>query len=403
MQSNFERSIDTDEAIERALSWASINGLDVFFRSTGSKIVTTECSLRKNGEREYIGRGKGLGRQTSASAIFEAVEHYYYDTESLNIVSSRFSPNAPSWRGAFEGSSPNFSLFNKGQILPLSCLEFIAVAEEWRIEFPAILTHPKFLAPNLAEGLFIEESGIYKYSSNSGTAAGISNNDALLHSLLELIERDALGLALVESTVRPSPKPMRRYLPASFSLDLRDIFAAIERETGGELTIWDITSDLGVPSALARVRVGGRDFFGSGASLSQGYAIRRAALESVQVFQIQCAFGPWLQLDRPLDPARMSLYQRCNLQGGIFMFRGGEICVDYCDDSFSVSTSIDDQIIYLERALTRMGIEVFYRQIYSSEVTVVQAVAPKLERFHLVTHGLPVAPGGRAKMVERSI
>ena len=68
----------------------------------------------------------------------------------------------------------------------------------------------------------------------------------------------------------------------------RTIVQTIEEMVCSELTLVDITSDLGIPSCLALIqdRRSLLPHVGAGTSLSSGYAIERAALEALQSFHL---------------------------------------------------------------------------------------------------------------------
>ena len=394
-----EREASTADAIAYAQLFIKSSSLSLEVRSVGRRVITTECRLVAPGGFSTVGRGKGVGQQSLASALFEALEHFYYEIEVKPIFAESFDPFSSRHNAAYAHASPDMSLFFSSGPAPLSVLRFKGIGIDDELIFPAILTDPKFRAPSAQENTFILQSGIYKYSSNSGTASGISRAEATLHGVLELIERDALGLAFVTSTLRRDPLPLRRFRPGTFPDELRSLQAEIESESGGAITTWDIACDTGIPVALCRLTIGRNSFFGSGASLRASYAVERAMLEALQVYHIQERFGPWLQMAKPCDPDRASLFQRCNLEGGVFLYRGGEIDVSFREEACVRNQNLEDQLRHIVVSLEAADVKVYARDIFADGLAVVQVVSPTLERCHLLSHGLPVAPGFRAKSV----
>jgi ribosomal protein S12 methylthiotransferase accessory factor len=112
---------------------------------------------------------------------------------------------------------------------------------------------------------------------SSGCGAGGSREGALLHGLLELVERDAVALWWLGG--RPAAR-----LPDTDNLAA--LRRALRREASGRI-IWllDITTDLGIPciAALSTDSDGGGLAAGFAARLSRADAIRAAVLEMCQM------------------------------------------------------------------------------------------------------------------------
>ena len=147
----------------------------------------------------------------------------------------------------------------------------------------------------LLKSEYLRISGLCRYSTNSGTAAGTTLEDAQLHALMELVERDALSIELLATVFAPNPRSVRRMTRKSLTDELRKMFAIAERETGGIVTIWYIASDIQIPAILAAAWIPSDmnyGYFGSGASLYVDCAIKRALTEAVQGFHIYTAELP---------------------------------------------------------------------------------------------------------------
>ena len=181
-------------------------------------------------------------------------------------------------------------------------------------------------------------------------------------------------------------------------------------ECMGQIVLWDITTDTNVPAILCALAIGNPVkfcFFGSGASLSASYAVERAILEAVQGYQIQNLYGSSFQHRMTRAVEKMSLYQRCNLDDGYFGYRWGKSVIDFSNIYSPIETLIQTepkyQIQKIIEILQGLGINSYYRNLLSGEMYVVQVVAPRLERFYLVSHGIPVAPAARGRRVLASL
>jgi ribosomal protein S12 methylthiotransferase accessory factor len=127
--------------------------------------------------------------------------------------------------------------------------------------------------------------GYFAVNTN-GLAAGNSRDEALLHALCEVIERDAVALWMLRN----------REGRAGESIDVRTLTypAAVVlisrlKEAGLKVEVWDITSDFGVPAFLCVIDDQERNdaisvgrIAGSGCHPSANVALCRAITEAAQ-------------------------------------------------------------------------------------------------------------------------
>jgi oxazoline/thiazoline synthase len=127
-------------------------------------------------------------------------------------------------------------------------------------------------------------------ADSNGSAAGSSLEDAILQGLLELIERDAVGMWWYSRARRPG-------------VELRTAYAeAIAREYAGagrRISLLDLTSDLEIPVVAAVSGGEGADdyIFGFGAHLDPAIAATRAITEMNQPFALSRGRrkAPWTE------------------------------------------------------------------------------------------------------------
>jgi oxazoline/thiazoline synthase len=118
------------------------------------------------------------------------------------------------------------------------------------------------------------------HADSNGCAAGSSLEDAVLHALLELVERDAVALWWYNRGRLPGID-----LDAVTDPWLAEVRAG-HAELGRELWVLDGTADLGIPVHIAVSRRTGSPeelLFGFGAHLDARHALRRAVAELNQL------------------------------------------------------------------------------------------------------------------------
>jgi len=403
----FERSLPADVAICASADAAREHGIHLSVRQIGDTVKTSLCDLTDGTGRKASGLGKGIGDQSVASAIFEAFEHYFSFGSENESVPTVEHLDLSGLDFELRDGSPDFRSICGNHAMPLVRLAFNSTdGARDSLRFPAFLINPDYDPISPLEAEFIRSFGLMRYSTNSGTAAGLSLDDAMLHGLLEVVERDAIGIELLRVVIRRDAHPVREVQRHTLPPNIIALFDIIEQETGGLLCVWDITTDLRVPVILAGLTVNGvttRRYFGSGASLSPSYAIERAILETVQSLHARSLrdLSHPKGGNEPLDD--MPTYMRCFLDAGFFGYRGGAAAVRFADIKSSIvdcdKMTSSDQFEHIADCLRERGLNSYWRIVASGSIHVTQVVVPKLERFHLVTHGTPVAPSWRGKGV----
>ncbi|ADU70700.1 YcaO-like family protein [Pantoea sp. At-9b] len=398
-----ERNIDVKQAIENANGYLHELGFDVSIKTYGSVIKTTQCEIINEAGRYSNGLGKGIGDQAIASGMYEAIEHLHsifsippndLSVEKLDLdgADNRLQLSTPDFKRIF-GSNDVF--FSRKKYNSFN-------SSEDPLSFPYFLTNPYFNPSDSKEINALNKFSAKRYSTNSGTACGASLDEAILHGLLEIVERDAIGIELIRTIFRKAAAPVRRINLLNLPSQLHSLISVIESETKGRVIIWDITNDLNIPVALASLSVEGEGrYFGSGSSLSFDYAIERALLETVQSFHAHTFNGKLKPGLGDLDFSRLPNYTRCLLDKGCFGYLGGEELIeDYEKNKINNSISsmpIKNQINTIIDRLKSADISAYWSVLERGSVFVVHIIAPKLERFHLVARGVPVAPSHRGR------
>jgi bacteriocin biosynthesis cyclodehydratase domain-containing protein len=114
----------------------------------------------------------------------------------------------------------------------------------------------------------------------NGHAAGNCKEEAILQGLLELVERDAVGIWWYNRLRKPGFAADA--FPSDFFRRTRDEYQGL----GWQLWALDLTTDLGIPVVAAIARASdGRFVAGFGCHLDAGLAVERAVSEINQIFE----------------------------------------------------------------------------------------------------------------------
>jgi ribosomal protein S12 methylthiotransferase accessory factor len=252
---------------------ANLTGLD----RIGIPVVQV---CRPNGRSLSVSQGKGLDLDAAkASGVMEAIELHHAEQieQPLKLGSWReLGASHPMVR--VEGlPRTSLSLFHQDQtLLWIEGVDRVSGAPTW---VPFETVHMNFTPP-LPTG-----SGCFAAGSN-GLASGNHQLEAICHAICELIERDAQTLFRCESEEEREAR--RVDAETVVDADARTLLDAYER-AGVSVSIWDVTSDLGVP--VFRCCVADRDMNpfspsaileGSGCHLVPEIALARALTEAAQ-------------------------------------------------------------------------------------------------------------------------
>lgn len=293
MQLNrFERTLDVQQAIALAREeWARL-GLSPVVRPLleGSYGVMSVVVEDENGDEYRHSYGKGAAQQCLASALFEGLEHAalrrlrrlgegpipWEGPGELDVLTAREAAA----QGPLAGDRLVQRLAHDHPDVWLHCARLRSlIADAEPLWYPVFRLNPfmnEYVDP--AMGAYL------RYSCNNGAASGATEAEALLHGLLEVVERDAVSLALLGWFGKGARRPLRVLRADALSEGLRQLSAQAERVLGCPPLIIDVTTDLKVPVFFALPSQPTRFLAvrGAGASLNREYAIERALGELME-------------------------------------------------------------------------------------------------------------------------
>jgi oxazoline/thiazoline synthase len=149
---------------------------------------------------------------------------------------------------------------------------------EWIKGWSLTSRHPRFLPMALASLHYRPPGSPWIGNADSnGCASGSSFEEAVLHGILELVERDALGIWWFNQAARP-----RLEIGATDDPLCRRVCSQLE-EQGWQVWAEDITTDLGIPVVVALGARQGGWIHGAAAHLHPATALRHAMCELWQL------------------------------------------------------------------------------------------------------------------------
>ncbi|MEV3933566.1 YcaO-like family protein [Streptomyces sp. NPDC049944] len=402
-----ERGESLDEAERRARRALVGMGLraELAERAMNGPLFRWSCVLRDTaGNVVPLGKGLGKGRcdESRTGALYEALEHYLTGPASFDPAMVRWAEGSELAAGALGGDMCAPVLAQMGRV---ACHAYArlgggAGACSPALLVPAVLTTSWYYDhPELRESIADEAdyAQLARYGSNSGSAIGSSLHDALLHALNETIERDAMSHLLASAWPAVKAPRVKRVDPATLPSELAAAHRQAEELRGQAVHIFDATTDIGVPTFVAAVDgpVSFEMRFGAGTSLSPHHALWRALGELLQ--------GASRRSDRQVSDGLLHGLKRYPALYACAVFDVAAACAraDLCEfPRESVKWSGPEaQLEQILALLAKANYQAFYRTTATApeNLTAVHVFVPGLERFMVVTSGMAVVPGPRAR------
>ena len=387
------RSVPAEHAL--ATAFAEIDRLGLTARAAvlgPAAVPTMRVALFRDGMQVAVGAGKGAGDQGAASAYFEALERY--------LMSARDNRR---WAMDATGLLPATAVARQSALEPDLVVgrwaaEFpeavAACASYGGVRYPTFLTDPRYYRWPAAGDDVRPYRSLLRYSSSLGTAAGMDVAEAVYHGLCELVEHDGLGQALLRWYVAGVPDV--DVLPVGdLPAGLRSLHAEAVLAAGAPVHLLDVTTDLGLPVYLAvsPAAASGRTRLGAGASVWATDAASRALGELIQVCALSSPTSGSLAVQRL---AAWPALQRCASMPLDTLLSGPVRAVPLRADAAG-DGSPGWGLEQVRQALAGRGIGYHVCEVapVGSLIAVATTIAPGLERFSLVQHGVPVVPTGR--------
>ncbi|WP_191602719.1 YcaO-like family protein [Marinomonas algicola] len=277
------RTVSPQETLDRILPHLSAMGITRLANVTGLDDigipVITAC--RPNAKAVAVSQGKGISLEAAkASAAMEAIETYHAEHIDLPVRLINYVELSQTHSVTELEPLPTMDVIPFDPHARRLWIEASRVLQSNEKQYvPYDLVHCDFTLP-LPQG-----SGCFQLSTN-GLASGNTREEATSHALCEVIERDAMALW----SLTPKKRQDRQKVDLS-SIKDTTILSLIQtiRNADVMLGVWNITSDLNIPTFVATIinknESQHRPLYamsGSGTHLDKHVAIMRAITEAVQ-------------------------------------------------------------------------------------------------------------------------
>jgi ribosomal protein S12 methylthiotransferase accessory factor len=320
-----ERSYSLQEAEGTLTSELDRLGLSYEVDVAGQFIHAARCTIREKRTGRILASGNGKGEVTESrvGSLFEATEHlmskyHFIDPAKLFYLNSEDYSRDNSMCDQLP-----LVLLKSGVNAEIPFLKHNAISAQQTCFYPLALLCPEYidfqLEPrNLRRPDLFNYVRLEQYSTNSGTAIGMNADEALIHGLLEGIERTSLSVFLSNTFLKCKEKSLRIINPLSLPPSVRDVFDRLEKEISSKVFIFEMPNKFGVPAFVSwmeqyEFEIG---IAGYGCSLSAEHAILRCLYELAQYYILsRHIFGlDWLRskagaIRTELD--RLPLHQDC--------------------------------------------------------------------------------------------
>lgn len=247
------------------------------------------CMMRSPSGRLYSGLGKGDEDESSVGAIYEALEHVFSCPDQIHAedisVKSFHELNRE-----LRQSHPVRLIMEAQSDQRIACAQYLSLdrTNTKYQHFPLFLSTPHYVWSEYLElraklGDRFPYSSVEKYATNSGCASGYSLEEALVHAINELIERDAKSFFLLDTFILHQPR-CTIVSKSSLPRDLQQLVGSVETLLSARLVLLSLPNEFDIPCFLAFSKRKGQEIpvTGSGCSLSVRHAISRALTELAQ-------------------------------------------------------------------------------------------------------------------------
>jgi ribosomal protein S12 methylthiotransferase accessory factor len=411
-RASVERTVSLAEASRRVTAALRKLGLhpELTDVGAGGNPTAIRCALLDgSGTMPFGAKGAGKGSQDEArvGAMFEALEHHLTGPSSFTPEHVRLLPAGDVAAGL--RAEVSAKLLVEAPAEPLACWRYTRLHGDGELDVPVYLSSPWYVEDSgrpLREqvGDRFDYRAVGRYSTNSGSAIGVTEAEAVVHATNEIIERDAVSLLLVRCFFAEGHRP-RLVDRASLPADLADLLAAVEERLGTTVYLLDITSDLDVPTMFAYVPpTSDRPHLrGVGTSLDSRYATQRALTELLQFMLLQEHVLPGGDPVAHLSVLRKypALY-RCG-HADLTAHLARARVVPFSDRAYPAG--VDAHLDELVDILAAHGFTPYLRRVRSlpGGIAAVHVIVPGMEHFGLVSQGLPILPGRRAMRARQDL
>ncbi len=399
-----ERSYTLLTALKRARELLKQLNLEVHVSTMGTTVKTAYCCLYKNEELVAEGCGKGIGREAIVGALYEAIEHYHTEFKRVIIpIQSIKIKDIIKNDILLKDKAINLLAenFNEKEI---NCRKYTCSITGETIFYPVFLTFPSSISELMKLDNALDcYAGLFRYSTNSGTAIGGNFKEAIIHAINEIIERDALSIFLIKTFLSEQCSPINLINQETLPESEKYLLKNYQDILNDKILLIDCTSDLKVPTicaALAKKQRGVQPS-GFGTSLSKSHALKRALSELLQVIHMNDEETISLE-NNPPELDKIEKLKNCAFFNIHDHIKDGYSESKKWDEvsSFSLSPNLDDYFLLLIKTINEKGYSAFFTKnlVTDNGIEVVNVIIPGLEKFNIIMSGNIVLPSNRGML-----
>ncbi len=323
--------------------------------------------------------GKGVNETNARiSAIMESFERCLAEQPEISINLSGIPLDAERTNDTYESLSESYPALYPGTLLlPQPFPDSAGI--EWVMGYDLMNDIEVFVPANAVFHPYNPMDGSKLFRSNTnGLASGNTIEEAVLHGLLEVIERDALSIA--EFTRNPGKE-----IILSESDGLNYELKRKMEGTGIKVKVWLLDSDVDIPTVVAALddtvlKDPALLVMGAGAHLSPEIAITRALTEAAQSRVVQI-HGAREDTDRE-RVVRTFGYDHMRKMNGYWYEELEKVGMEELEDSSSNTPAANIRTV-LERLDGVADGAIIVTLSRGVKIPVIRAIIPMFEMFTL--------------------
>lgn len=379
---NLERDMSVEQAVKIGLSFLKESNLNINLKTYRLEQDTEDVNIVvvNDENNKTLSIGKGLGKQSMASGIFEAIEHYMYDniqnikTPRKKLTVEEIIKYEPKFKKMI-----SIQLLKESAITNVLSLEFRSLLEDKIIYFPEILLSTS------------EEEYLSNYISNNGFATGTNISEARIHAINEVIERHSISVNYINYFIYGSSE-VKMICHDSLPERLRIMVKKIEMRIGARINICNFTTIKGIYTfySWAKVKKCILPIKGSGASIFPWYALERSLTELFQMYVV------YDDCEREEDLNIINNYEHYPLLKKIInrSFKSTDIKLEpFTTTQLPMMEGSQNILEYMLQCLKSENLDVFDVVLYDKKCVVcVKVIIPGTENFQIVDQGKFVLP-----------
>lgn len=276
------RVVDPADTLARVRPMLPAMGITRIANITGLDRISVPVALafRPNSRNLAVSQGKGLTLDAAkASAVMETIEHFHAESIAAELVGASRDDLQRTARTVDTERLPRAAgdLFSPALTMPwIEGWDWLQQAPVW---VPYDIVATDYTLP------FPPGHGCFQSTSN-GLASGNHPLEAISSGICEVVERDGLSLWHLSDAVARDAARIR-----IDTIDDEDCRSVIDRflRAGLSVTVWDLTTDVGIPSFRCMIAEETPDPLhvgytaqGMGAHPARAVALLRALTEAAQ-------------------------------------------------------------------------------------------------------------------------